>query len=214
MIAEFRRRPELREAALELFAKLRDKGLVWEDCHIRNIFFKRTDGKWVAGILDQDRIIKWGVDRKTLGEMGAWFGAAESHFMPQEVASLEEFRAKALFPDSVDAVGGRVHGLLDGGLEYYREHPGPYFRDIDLFWEKSLERKTWLRFSNGEHSEGLLLPSDVEKKFPRLRDRERLGPYDPSIEFNKPRQGAALNIVPFDRRRQFAGIAAHLPLAA
>ena len=128
--------------------------------------------------------------------------------MPLHLKSFEKFKANARFPKGLTQVG-------DPALQYYRQRPGPYLSDIDLSWEKSLERKYWLEFDAGDYQEGLLAPSDVENSFPRLRDRERLGPYHPTIEFKKPRQGSSLNIVPLDRGRQFArSQAAGLPLAA
>ena len=87
--AEFQRRPELRGAVLDLFTKMRNKGLIWEDCHLRNIFFKKIEGKWVAGILDQDRIIRWTADRGSLGDLGAFFGCRR---VPLHAAAFEEFR--------------------------------------------------------------------------------------------------------------------------
>jgi hypothetical protein len=42
------------EAVLDLYAELSQAGVVWEDGHLGNLFFKREGRKWVAGILDQD----------------------------------------------------------------------------------------------------------------------------------------------------------------
>jgi hypothetical protein len=57
------------EAVLELYAQLSQAGVVWEDGHLGNLFFKREGRKWVAGILDQD---------------GLW----EAYNTPQPIASI------------------------------------------------------------------------------------------------------------------------------
>ena len=79
------------------------------------------------------------------------------------------------------------------------------------------EYKKWIEFDSNQrtYKGGGLRPEDIETRFPNLRDKTRLDPFDPGVEFNKPRQSSSLNIVPFEPKRDFAHMpAADLPLAA
>jgi hypothetical protein len=207
-IAEFKaaaaRIPGLRKAVVELAAQLRNHGLIWEDMKVANmIFVKDTNGEWIAGILDHDRIIRF-AERDLPGNMGAWIGCVEAHIMPEMLESLKR-SGKAINIDDVRKL-----------LKHFQDNPGPYFRDIDLFWEKEFEYKKWIEFDANQrtYNAGGLTPEDIETRFPTLRDRTRVDPFDPGIEFNKPR-GSSLNVVPFGRERQLALVpAADLALAA
>jgi hypothetical protein len=52
--------PAHEKAVVNLYQKLADSGLVAEDLHVENIYFKKQgDGSYVAGILDHDNILPW-----------------------------------------------------------------------------------------------------------------------------------------------------------
>ena len=193
-MAEFKaaaaRIPGLRKAVVDLATQLRNNGLIWEDMKVANMFFaKDGNGEWIAGVLDHDRIIRF-ADRNLRGNMGAWMGCVEADIMPSMLKSMKQ-AGKAVDIDDVRQL-----------LKHFQDHPGPYFRDIDLFWEKVFEYKAWIEFDEAQRTyvPGGLTPDDIEKNFPRLMDRTRLDPFEPGIEFNKPR-GAELNILPFVHRR-------------
>ncbi len=58
------------EAVVDLFDRFASKGLIWEDAHSGNIFFRYLeDGRVEAGILDQDRIGIW---NREVGEIKGW----------------------------------------------------------------------------------------------------------------------------------------------
>jgi len=46
-------------AVAVLYKKMADKGLVWKDGHIQNIYFERVGDEWIAGVLDPDMIVKF-----------------------------------------------------------------------------------------------------------------------------------------------------------
>jgi len=192
--------PGMRKAVVELAYKLRSHGLVWEDFKVNNmVFFTDVEGKWgargewVAAIIDHDRIVPF-AQRNAPGNLGAWIGFMEADFLPEHLASMKRVGKRIAIDNQVELV------------RHFRDNPGPYFRDIDLFWEKQFERKMWLEFdeATGAYKEGGLQPSDVDKRFPLLNDPARLDPFDPGIEFNLPRRSGSLNVIPFRAERQFA----------
>src|SRR5262249_830706 len=153
--------PDLRKAVVELAFQLRSHGLIWEDMKIDALIFaKDKNGQWIAGILDHDRIIPF-TKRDLPGNMGAWIGCVEAHIMPEMLGSLKN-SGKAINFDRVNEL-----------LKYFQDNPGPYFKDIDLFWEKEFEYKKWIEFDASwrTYKAGGLTPEDIESRFPRLRDR-------------------------------------------
>jgi hypothetical protein len=163
---EFNNEPGLRKATLDLFRKLRQKGLIWEDCHVGNIFYRKVNGEWVAGIFDADRIIKFDVRE---GDLGAYMGWVESDHLGGK-GSLSQSRPNSILDHDAMEV-------------FFHQKPGPYYPDIDFFWEKILEAKGWIGYDPnigaiGEYQQRYLFPSEVEQLFPRLKDPERLNGLD------------------------------------
>lgn len=59
-IEKFTADPTLGDALRELAGKLSDMDIDFADMNLPNVYFKKTNGKWQAGILDTDFVIKHG----------------------------------------------------------------------------------------------------------------------------------------------------------
>jgi hypothetical protein len=168
----------LQQAVVELAYKMRLKGLAMEDFHLENLFFFKENNEWVAGILDQDRIIKFAVRD---GEMGVWFDWMEADFGlinprtgNRRIRSL--YRTKPL-----------EFSRVSEAIDYFRKNPGPRWPDEEFFWEKIFEYKQWIYFdeTTNTYHPGLITPTMVKKRFPKLDTPERLEPLDVSRPFPK-----------------------------
>jgi hypothetical protein len=118
----------------------------------------------------------------------------EANYFPENLASMRKV-GKSVAPDRINEL-----------VAYFREHPGPYYRDIEMFWEKVFEAKLWIEYDEtaGRFVPNGLRPSDVQIRFRKLNNRMRLDPFDPGIEFNLPRQGQTGSVVPFAPRNKLA----------
>lgn len=164
----FNNDPGLQRAVVDLFYKIKEKGLIWEDCHIKNLYFFKDDGgNWIAGVLDQDRIIQW-AGRDGAGDMGAWFGWMEADFGLDRIGSLHRSKAN------------RFGGGVSEAMDYFRKQPGPYFKDATDFMERMFEYKGWVYYdpSGDQWLQRLLKPEIIMEKFPDLTDKARLEPLD------------------------------------
>jgi hypothetical protein len=192
--------PKLGAAVMELVRRLKLRGLHMEDFKLANLFFEETaQDEWVAGIVDIDRIMPWGAERaEAPNNFGAWLGYCEASLWPEGLviggkveappqASLKNVRRLTL-PDESDRAL----------LEYFQKNPGPYYRDIDLTWEKTLEAKQFVIFDLDKKTyiDGILTIEDVEKVLPRINDPERLNPFDASQPFALPPEKDSLRLVP------------------
>ncbi len=154
--AEFVKDRGLREAVMELFHQIKEKGLIWEDAHLGNMFFVKDErGKWVAGILDQDRIIKF-AERD--GTMGKHFGIMEA--WSPKITSLEGSRKVADVNEAMQLV--------------MRTGPGPFYPDAEFFMEKMFEHKDWIMFDVDTRTfrQQLLVPEEIRNKFFPNLDRD------------------------------------------
>ncbi|MCL4209274.1 MAG: hypothetical protein KJZ68_01290 [Phycisphaerales bacterium] len=96
------------EAVVKLFKKLADKGLIWEDAKIDNMYFTMKDGELVAGILDTDRIVPFGKRDMRWAEIRQGIEVAP-FYTKFKIRSLTDSRrppdigddpTKAIFPDA------------------------------------------------------------------------------------------------------------------
>ncbi|MCC7016749.1 MAG: hypothetical protein IT564_06055, partial [Rhodospirillales bacterium] len=144
------------EAIVGLHRKLIDNGLIWEDGHIENIFFRKTGwwDKWEAGILDTDRIafvgagpVNDGVLPHRLGQMVAQLqtvpGVSGGVLPGAHVRSLQAFNLKGFdIPDN--------RFFMEKMLEY---------RDRFIWYDRDAKR-----------FKPLILDIDIaEKLYPDLR---------------------------------------------
>ncbi|GEM_PF-6275929 len=141
--------PEFQEAVVKLYKKFAEKGLVWEDGHIENIYFFKEGAEMKAGVLDSDRIARWGEYEGIFGEnlKGIMqYPEYGSEFAPHHIESL------------------RGSNKVDEDL----------FPDADFFMEKMFEYgKRWMRY-NGDAFEPILIdPRLVAKHFPELPEHIR-----------------------------------------
>lgn len=195
--------PKLGPAVTELVRRLKLRGLHMEDFKVSNLFFEQTpDGEWVAGIVDFDRIVPWGADRaKAPNNLGAWLGYCEARLWPKGMEVTDGGKKEILerAASLADVTSVRLPDESDRALlQYFQEHPGPYYRDIDLTWEKTMEVKGFIKFDAKlkRYVDGMLKVEEVEKVLPRLNDPERLKPFDASRPFAKPDTIGYLRLVP------------------
>ncbi len=156
-VARFNADEGLQRAVVELYYKIASKGLVWEDGHLGNMyFFKDTNGQWVAGVLDQDRIIPFSARK---GRMGAWISAAELYFMPNKCRSMYKTP--------------RRFRKFDFAWLFAQKNPVAQFPDATYFMEKMFEYKSWVLFdpSSDEFQQLFLKPEIIREKFPQMFDR-------------------------------------------
>jgi hypothetical protein len=157
----FRSDKDLQRSVVELFYQIASKGLIWEDGHLGNMyFFKDRNGKWVAGVLDQDRIIPFSLRGKEgEGEMGLWIAWVEAQGMPRKCRSMY----KSL---------GNIYTVNDPRVAtpFFNKNRGPFFPDQFYFMEKMFEYKGWLNFDDfsGEFTSGFLDPEIIREKFPDM----------------------------------------------
>ncbi|MBS1716811.1 MAG: hypothetical protein JSS72_03665 [Armatimonadetes bacterium] len=133
-------RPQ-RKAVMNLIEKLYDAKLVAEDLKTNNIFLKQLgNGDWVAGILDVDRVCKWG------------------EFTPQINGALEimEDGRKGL-----NCIMAEAPENLQNGKRLLR---------YDEFWKAQMEKGAWLRFGdNGDRQTFMNSVLDAEEVFSELK---------------------------------------------
>lgn len=159
-LAAFQADEGLQRAVVELFWKLAKSGLIWEDCHLGNLYFTKDQaGKWAAGILDQDRLIPF-TERR--GEMGLHIGVTETN--PIKINSLANSPKMSTYDKRY---------LL---AEVWKEH-GIFFASAEFFMEKMFEHKDWLFYNvrTRRYEQRFLDPKIVIEKFPRLYS----GAYNP-----------------------------------
>jgi len=174
----------LRRAVAKLASDLRANNVAMEDFKLGNLYFykERPDGEWIAGILDVDRIIQFN-DRS--GKMGAIFDWFEAYVSAENVRSIQQ--AKRLPFRNKNAAGGAFLRRVAGAKE------GPYFPDVEFFWEKVFEHKGWIDYEGGRLESIYLNPDEIEEFFPRLNDPIRSRGLDLSKPHHpRPAQGARL----------------------
>jgi hypothetical protein len=161
----------LQRSVVELFYKIAKKGLIWEDAHLGNMyFFKDANGKWVAGVLDQDRIIPF-AQRDSM--MGRWMSAVELFEMPNKCRSM--YKSQRRFPK------------FDLAWQFARRNPLPQFPDAFYFMEKMFEYKAWVLFDEnvGEYQQLFIKPEVIRERFPQMFDKARLDPLPLSTQPTK-----------------------------
>ncbi len=126
------------EAGFELMMELRRKGLAWWDCHFNNMFFiPQPNGRFVAGILDPDMIMRPGQ-------------AAGGLDMSQRLTAIEDFGGATVLHDakviaSLDDTQrsmNAVFDVLEGPLDPQRAMRW----NIDEFTVHMLEFRGYIRF--------------------------------------------------------------------
>ena len=119
-------------------------------------FFKDTKQQWVAGVLDQDRIIPFS-ERDS--RIGAWMSTTELYYMPNRCRSMYKTP--------------RRFRKVDLALLFARKNPVAQFPDATYFMEKMFEYKAWVLFdpSSDEFQQLFLKPEIIRKKFPQMFDK-------------------------------------------
>jgi hypothetical protein len=168
-LAAFAKDEGLQRAVVQLFYDLKEKGLIWEDSHLGNIFFVKEGDRWVAGILDQDRIIKF-TDRR--GRLGLFFGLVETWPF---IGDIQNARLKITSLRNAPKPNGYRNAWRQTqkfGLD------GIFYPDAEFFMEKMFEWKDWIIFDSDENvfHQQFLKPEIVQEKFPRLYEDARNPP--------------------------------------
>jgi hypothetical protein len=189
--AAFAADPGLRKAVVELFHKLSANGLAWEDAHLNNMFFKRESGKWTAGILDQDRIIKFST--RTEGRLGRWFADVEIVHMPLHCGSLADARSSG-YKFLQDQWAKQKYGKPYAELAFHeadlftaeealKGNLGPYLPGADFFMEKMFEYKGYIKYDRKtkQFVDGLLKVDEIKELFPNLGQPDRAAPIDLTV---------------------------------
>jgi hypothetical protein len=169
-------------AVVKLYRQLADKGLIWEDGHLDNIYFVGEGDAVEAGILDQDRIMK--LDQATKDAyMEYWLGKMEA--TPKSplwlISSLEK-----------SAIGGN----------------GAKFTP-DMLMAKMFEyRRRWIRFDRAtQRFEPVLIdPGIVKEYFPDLYKNVDFDFTKPALVPPKPRAPSGVN--PYGMRSRVLLLAA------
>ena len=138
------------------------RGLIWEDAHLENVYFRQTGPhKWEAGILDQDRIMTFGAD------------LSKTHPMYQLKVGLVD--GIPIYPYSGNM---KIFSLVDQVKRPYDiqsmviKQNGHIWPDARFFMEKMLENKNFLVFdpSTKTWSSKILDMDIVEDFFPAIRE--------------------------------------------
>lgn len=144
---------ERQRAVLELFSNLGKKGLVWTDAHIENIYFEQIGGKWTAGVLDSDMIVKFG-EREANDFVMARLRKFE--LMPERAGIHSRS-----FDDALFTKFGSEAGLVSSERIY---------PSASYFMMKMLERG-YIRYSPISGWHGVKIhPDEVEKYFKGFRN--------------------------------------------
>jgi hypothetical protein len=227
--------PGLGQAVVDMFYALASKGYAWEDAHLGNIFFKEVEGKWVAGILDQDRIIKYSLARES-DRLGGVFARAELAWMPgiegMRLKGVGNVKSMLKTRDALQNSWARQNfgkdfmalqydqrqDFFDGVQKYCADNPGPHFPDAEFFMEKAFEYKGYLRYdpATGKFVKGLIDPEIVKSRFPKLENPDRIAPLD-GLTKGMWKTGMAdppVNVVPFVPKARLTGVDAGFALAA
>lgn len=126
------------EAVLGLYDQLAEKGLIWADGHIENIYFKKLPGKdqWAAGILDGDFIAR--------------FGDVPSERLAEHFECLRQFHYAGVMGINIKSMGMGHDWFPSSARE---------------FMGKMLEHKRWIDFDDTGFKDYRLKIGDVKKKF-------------------------------------------------
>lgn len=138
--------PDHQRAVAELYESLAKKGIVWEDGHINNIFFRKVGNEWKAGILDTDRIFEWG------------------HVPSRRLAFIMESVRTVGFPGVTKKVGKMQS--FTGNPHYWTPN------SAEEFMAKMLEYNGWIEFDAGAFKAKRLDPSLVRDRF-ELKDSSK-----------------------------------------
>jgi len=139
------------EAVLELYDQLAEKGLIWADGHIENIYVKKLSGKdqWAAGILDGDFIAR--------------FGDVPSERLAEHFECLRQFHYAVVMGIKIKSMGIGHDWFPSSARE---------------FMGKMLEHKRWIDFDDTGFKDYRLKIDDVKTKFdltsPKLDQRSIL----------------------------------------
>ncbi len=126
------------EAVLGLYDQLAEKGLIWADGHIENIYFKKLPGKdqWAAGVLDGDFIAR--------------FGDVPSERLAEHFECLRQLHYAEVMGINIKSLGMGHDWFPSSARE---------------FMGKMLEHKRWINFDDTGFKDYRLKINDVKKKF-------------------------------------------------
>jgi hypothetical protein len=175
---------DLADAVVELFWQLKEAGLVWEDCKLSNMFFRKKDGRWVAGILDVDRLY---VHADRIGRRGIFldFIEAANVFFKSDIAGAPSVNSldnstRLMFAD-------QNHAAADFMMRQNGAIQGPYFKDAEEFMMIMFEYHGWIAYDKASRKfvrrlldpaviQRRILPGQTDPAFPKLSDPARFKP--------------------------------------
>jgi hypothetical protein len=142
-------------ALLRLYQRMGKAGLVWEDGHLENVYFVGKGLRWEAGILDLDRIGRFGGEQYEVGDplyramtmagfggervrsmhgapllgRGAWPNMLDAEFAMQKMLEYQRYIA---FDPATQTWTGRLLDLdvVEGYFPGFRSHLGPRLEAI------------------------------------------------------------------------------------
>ncbi|HLK13471.1 MAG TPA: hypothetical protein VKT78_01590, partial [Fimbriimonadaceae bacterium] len=128
-----------RQAVMSLVDQLYEAKLGFEDCKGDNLFLRPLGGdKWLAGVLDVDRICKWGSYTTSIDEILSRIETGVSHLF-----------------------GHGLNCVIPGGVTGY----GKRLMNFEEFWKIQLEKGGWLRYEGDGFVDRSLNAAEVFDKF-------------------------------------------------
>lgn len=145
---------DMEDAIIDFIAELKSKNVAFEDFKEDNIFLERVggeNGKFVAGVIDVDRIAEWGDFSEYMNAI-----ASDIEGFPQEYGIL-----------SAEGNPGLSYRERRGIIPKARA-----IRDLDEYWSLVLEHQGMIQYlQDGSFGNGRLSFEKLAKVFPSLRNR-------------------------------------------
>lgn len=161
---------EYQDAVLELVDRMRKANIAFEDFKFDNIYIRRVGGKLEAGVLDVDRIAKWGDFTETMNTLSFVYEATDK--------------------------AGTIPGLMKGSIWNMGADVERYTRSCDEYWELIFQRQGMLEFGDdAKWANGRLDLERVEKVLPAFGKRTFLDLSDRLPELPQVPKGLMLFIV-------------------
>jgi hypothetical protein len=195
----------LDDAVVELFWELTQAGVAWEDCKLSNMYFRKKGGKWLAGIIDVDRVYLYADRSGRRGSFLDWVEAVNAFRISYDgkTPNVRSLRNSTTFPWIHEDYAPAAYFVkrTDGAI------PGPYFKDLEEFMMIMFEYHAWIghdpasrkfykRLISPDVIQKQIFPGHTEPLFPKLNDDARFKPRDLSTPYLR---GASIRALPFFR---------------